>query len=375
MEGLHDFMKEVVDQMVDNGTLTNLPWGAYRASSSLKPENLRPGPGDLIPVNDVNQDIKMQTPNNTGQVFWLNLAAMIRQQSERLTLQGDLQAGRVPGGASSALRTLGGIQTLLSQGEARPERILRRFFKALRRVVRMMHRLNRYFLPPEKKFTAAGTVLKEREDPWFSVARSDINVDLEFDFHANVLNSSKQALQQGLQALLPIYASDLTLQLGISTPDTIYRLLRDLGEAFGQDAEQYLETPTPTADRNQQTAEEAVLIMMDGAFPDGIPAEATTADHIARLQEIIQMDGFGAFPPQHLQLLRAYMERMVTRAQQEQQALQQQQAAGPVGQQPGPPGGNGQRQAPLQQGEQPVLQEGELSDETLPGAGGGGNVA
>lgn len=369
MEGLHDFLKEATDQMVDNGTLANLPWFTYRAGSSLKPETLRPGPGDGIPTNDPKNDIVWQKIDNSGQAFWINLIAIIRQQSERLTLQGDLQAGRVPGGASSALRTLGGIQTLLSQGEARPERILRRFFVALRKVFRLMHRLNRHYLPPEKRFRASGKILEPGQDPYYTVATADVDVDMEFDFHANVLNSSRQAIQQGLQALLGIYVSDIAIQLGITTPDTVYRLLRDLGDAYGQDADKYLNKPTPTAGDTQIEAAEAMLMLMQGVLPMGAPLEGAQ-EHLLKLQEIMERETFAGFPPQHISLLRVYLQQVSEMARQEAELAARMQAAGgvglPLGQRGRPP------QGPPGAPAQPPLQGGqELLDESLPTAGGG----
>jgi hypothetical protein len=367
-EGLHDFMKETIDQMVDNGTLANLPWFTYRANSALNPETLRPGPGDGIPTSDPKNDIVMQRIGNEGQAFWLNLIGLIRQQAERLTLQGDLQAGRVPSGGSSALRTLGGIQTLLSQGEARPERILRRFFVAFRRVFRLMHRLNRFYLPKEKKFMAAGEILQPEQDPYFAVATSDVDVNMEFDFHANVLNSSRMALQQGLQALVQLYLSDFAVQMGITTQDTAYRLLRDIGEAFGQDTKNYLNVPTPTAETRQIDAAEAVLMLTRGIFPAGTPIEGAQA-HLESLQEIESRDSFGAFPPEHISLLRLYMNQIGQLAQREAQMSQLAESAGGMG---APLAQRGRPPEQLPAGpQQPMVQGDELLDETLATAGGG----
>ncbi len=218
------------------------------------------------------------------------------------------------------------------------------------------------------------TILKPDEDPWFTVARSDIDVDLEFDFHANVLNSSKQARQQGLQAILPIYVSEPVIQMGISTPDTMYRLLKDIGEAFGQDAAKYLNPPTPLAQQSPITAAEAMLHLKDGVFPgDTSPAEGATL-HVASLQEIMATPLFEAgFPPENFQLLKSYLDRMVALSQQEQQAQALAASAGPIGQELGPGNGQGNGAAPGSPGGQAPLQENELSDEQLPGAGGGAN--
>ena len=354
---------------MDNGSISSLPFFTYRASSSMKPEMLRPGPGDGIPLNDPTNDIKWQNIPNVGQSFWLNTLGIVRQMSERLTLQGDLQAGRVPGGVSSALRTLGGIQTLLSQGEARPERILRRFFMALNDVFRHMHRWNRYFLPSEKAFSMSPDLLEPKEDPWRTVAKSDVDIDLEFDFHANVQNSSKQAIQASLMQLIQLYVSPIAVQLGITTPDTVYRLFRDIGKAVGQETSPYLQPPSPQSDLQPIGAPEAVMMLDEGILPDGSPMEGATR-HLQLLQEIMEWDTFGEFNPANLSLLKAYLERMAQMAQQEQQLLAQQQAAAQLN-----GGGSGNpvgRPAEQPVDSQPgVVPENSVADATLPVSRGG----
>jgi hypothetical protein len=75
---------------------------------------------------------------------------------EKLTNIGDLQLGRVPQGKASALRTVAGMQTVLSQGDARPERVLRRFFIGLTQIWKIIHSHNQAFLPKNKQFLICG---------------------------------------------------------------------------------------------------------------------------------------------------------------------------------------------------------------------------
>jgi hypothetical protein len=37
IEGLHDVIKQFADQTIDRGTITNVPFGFYRASSNMRP--------------------------------------------------------------------------------------------------------------------------------------------------------------------------------------------------------------------------------------------------------------------------------------------------------------------------------------------------
>ena len=106
MEGLHDLLKQIVDQTIDAGTIVIVPFGFYRPSSSVKPEVMRLEPGILIPTSDPSRDISFPTiGNQPQQAMGLNMMTVLSGYEDRLTSISDLQHGRVPTGKSSALRT------------------------------------------------------------------------------------------------------------------------------------------------------------------------------------------------------------------------------------------------------------------------------
>lgn len=372
MEGLHDLMKQFIDQGGDAGTLANSPWFFYRAASNMRPEVIRMGPGDGYPLSDPKNDVNIPQIGNQSQSFMFNMVSMLTQVQERLTNIGDLQHGRVPAGKASALRTVAGIQTILSQGDARPERVLRRFFMGFAQIFENFHALNEVKLPPKKRFMLAGPI-DPRRDPYAIVESPDaIRGKFRFTFSANVLNTSKEALQSALQDLMLTFVSPLAIQVGILKPDGLYRLFRDYGRALGQDPDKYLSPPTPGAQEPPISAEDAILYIMDGVMPQGSPMEGT-AEHFQKLQAFMQSDEFGYIGREHLPLFRAYLGRIAQQNAREQsqatllKAAQQFQQGGG---QPGMPGPVAMPQGPSQPA---ALQDGELADETLPGAGGGGN--
>ena len=365
IEGLHDWRKELVDHMMDAGILSTSPFFFYKASSNLKPEVIRLWPGEGYPVNDPKNDINFPNIPNNSQAFALNTIALVDQMSERLTSQSELQFGRVPFGRSSALRTSGNMQTLLGQGEARPERILRRFFNGLAQAWRQMHELNRYFLPEEKQISVAG-LDRDNEDPYKTVKIEDVRGSFEFDFEANVQNTSKQAQQQSLQALLGLYVTPLAIQLGISTPASVYRLMRDIGKSFGQNVDNYLVEPGPGAGLPLIQAEMAIIQIMNDEQPFGQPWEGARG-HLETLLAFQEDERFGLLTSEQVDIFGQYVAQISEQAQVEAQLEAQAQAAqqlqpGAPGLPPGPEGG-GQ----LPQGN-PPLQEGELLDESLPTA-------
>jgi hypothetical protein len=373
MEGLHDLQKQFFDTMGDAGTISTVPFFFYRASSNMRPEVIKLWPGEGYPLNDPQKDVNFPQVGNQSQAFGFNMLALLNQMEERLTTIGELQLGRVPHGKSSALRTAAGMQSVLSQGDARPERVLRRFFIGLTQIWRLCHQLNQAFLPKKKQFLICG-YKDSAKDPYAMVDdRSKIHGDFMFDFSANALNTSKDALQMAYQDMLGVYGTELAISLGITKPDGFYRLLRDWGRSKGPDPDKYISPPTPNAWQPPIFFEEALAMMMDGELPQGTPAEGAT-QHLQLLQEFVQSDHFGLMEPHFVEtLFKPYLERIAQQAIMEQQqqamlaaakqfsqATSQPQLPGPTA---GPQGGGGQ--APMQNNE--------LADETLPTAGGGAN--
>ena len=373
MEGLHDILKMTFDQGSDAGTIANAPFGFYRAASNMRPEIIRMWPGEMYPLTDPKNDVSFPTMGNQNQAFMFNMLTVLNTMEERLTNIGDLQLGRVPQGKASALRTVSGMQTVLAQGDARPERVLRRFFLGLTQIWENFHALNEIFLPDEKRFMLCGPI-DPRKDPYASAKKSEIRGKYRFTFSQNALNTSKEALQMSLQDLMAAYVSPLAIQLGLIKPDGIYRLLRDYGRSKGPDPDKYLSPPTPGAMDPPITFEEAILQIMDGILPRGTPMEGTQA-HFQKLQEFSQADEFGYLSPEVVPLFRAYLQQVAELMAQEQAAMALQQAAQQFGegmQRPGMPGPEGAAQPGAQA--MPPVQGAELLDESLPNSGGGANV-
>lgn len=373
MEGLHDLMKQFFDQGGDAGTFANAPFGFYRASSNVRPEVIRLWPGEMYPLTNPKEDVYFPQLGNRDQSFMFNMVTMITQIEERLTNIGDLQLGRVPQGKASALRTVSGMQTVLSQGDARPERVLRRFFMGLAQIFENFHALNEVKLPKKKRFMLAGPI-DPRQDPYGVVESPQaIRGKFRFTFSANVLNTSKEALQMALDKLMAIYISPLAIQLGIAKPDGVYRLMRDAGRALGQDPDKYISPPTPGAQDPPISAEEAILQIMDGFIPKGTPMEGL-AEHFEKLQTFLQSDEFGYIETSKVPIFRAYLEQVAQAMAQEQSQAALLKAAGQFGQ-GGQPGQPGPVPGPQQGGGQanPMVNPNEMLQEDLPGSGGGGN--
>ncbi len=366
IEGLHDTTKQITDQVINLGNMLLSPWFFYRPSGIIKPEIIRLWPGEGYPLNDPKNDVNFPKIDAQGLSYGLNMLALTQQEKERVSMVNDLNLGRVPAGKASALRTVGGIERIQAQSDARPERIMRRFSDFLSQIWLQAHELNRIFLDKEKSFRIA-LPLEPDEDPYRTIGPDDLDATMEFTFSVGVLNTSKEALQQALFTMAELYISEIGFQTGVSSPKTVYALFRDIGKSLGQDPHKYIEIPQG---QPSVTFEEALLAIMDGNLPKGQPAEGPE-QHLAMLAEFAEDERFGFLEPASVEIFQQWIIQVQGILNQQQELQQLAAAAGQLqgggGGNPGG-GGGGQPQDPTPASPGP----GELIDKTLPTAGGGG---
>ena len=367
-EGIHDLKKQLTDMSIDHGTLSLAPFFFYKPTSTMKPEVIKLFPGEGYPLNDPSRDVHFPTLPQGGQAFAFNMMTVMERDFERLEMVGDLDFGRVPQGKSSALRTVRGMALIAAKGEARPARVLRRFFNGLTQIWALMHELNRKMLPPEKQIRVA-LATAPGEDAYTTVTRDEIDVPFEFEFTANVFNTSKEAVAEALGELASLYISPIGIQSGVSDAGTVYKLFRDIGKARGQDPDKYINSP---AGVDMISAEEAILEIFNLREPLGAPAEGAGL-HLQKLQQFSESDDFGHFDPDtQVPLFAQWVETVQKQLQVEARNAELAQAAD---QGPGQPGAGEAPAGPQEPTQSSApLQENELADETLPSAGGGGNT-
>lgn len=373
LEQIQDSMKILVDQTIDKNTLVNTPWFTFRPASGVRPEVIRMAPGEGYPLADPQRDINFPVIPNADQTMSLNLLAIFNQWAERQAVIGELQFGRVPQGKASALRTTAGMMSVLQQGAARPERIIRRFFMGLSEIWTQMHELNTIYLQSKKQYrvlgmaTPGGDPYRTLDDP------SKIKGRFQFEFKANSLNTNKAVKGQILQQLGAMTFNPMTFQMGLVTPDNYYNWLKDIYGESGQDPNRYLNPPSPQSAMPKISAEAAMGCLLNGVIPEQLPSEGPQM-HLYRLQQLLPtLQQEGAVDTAFMVLYNTYLAKVQSaQAQAQQLAQASAQFSGMLSGQGGGQAaqGGGDAQAGGQAMPQP---QGQLTDETLPGAGGGGN--
>lgn len=371
-ESLHDLAKATFDQMIDSGTLANTPFGFYDPTGNVKPDIITVYPGDLYPIRNPKQNVHYPQFAARSQTFGINLMALVDKMDEKLTVfSNQLNVGQVPKGSASALRNVGSIERIQQAGEARPERVLRRFFNGFADIVRLMHEFNGFLMPPKKQFRLVGYT-RPNADPYRSITADQVRKRFLFDFSANVQNASRSAAFTQLQEAMAVTIQPLPVEMGITTSEDVHNLIFDLLSRLGiHEPQRYTTPPTPESNLPKIVAEDAIARLLMEQAPFGEPLEGAE-QHLAVLLEFQRDDEkFAAMSERAVQMFKVYLEEVGRLQQQERAQARQVEAAGQQG--GGLGRGNGS-QGPLAPPPpdpgQPPLQGEELLDEALTEGGG-----
>ena len=327
---LQDMMQTSMNQNVDWGTLTNIPFGFYRASSGLKSEPILLEPGIMNPLDDPKNDVYFPTFASRGETFNINTMTLLQSFAERLSMLPDTAFGRIPTGKSAAMRNVGTVTALMSQIDVRTEEVLRGIFNLICRVYQMMHRLNQRYLPKEKEVRVFGQEAKG-EEAYAVIGPQQINADADFIFKATMLNTNKQMVGQALQETAALVLSPLAIQAGLVTGEQVYNLIVDFCKSKDQDHDRYVKRPPEANAGPKILAEEAFSAIDAHQVPYGQPLEPPE-EHLQKLVDYQQSIIYANFDPSQLAAFQQWiMSVKMLMMQQQQQQMMMQAAAQTMG--------------------------------------------
>jgi hypothetical protein len=375
LEKLADATQVLLDQHIDWGTITNTPFGLYRAASGLKGEPIHIEPGVLVPVDNPQTDVVFPQWPTKDSSYALNTIAVIQQFVERISMLSDVDLGRIPQGKASALRNVGTINALLGESGGRSEQVLRRFFHMLADVFEMMHRLDVRYLPDEKEVRIQG-MAEQGMDAYTTIKNDQINAEIDFFFKATLLNSNKQALSVAISEMAMMLMSPLAVQAGVISVEQVYNLMKMKAESLDIDPTKVLQRPMTIMSGPRLLAEEVISALFAGDVPAGMPAEDPMM-HLQKLMEFtsgatqLTLEGqpvgpaFGALSTDAAQALNIWMQKVQMLIAQQAQLM----AAMGAGQQQSPNGDSKGKEesdsTPANAtGENPKVQTGEFIDES-----------
>ncbi len=217
------YIDSFVNMRLDNGQLSSLQFGMYRASSTIKPDTFRVSPGEMIPVEDVN-DVKFGSfpyLGNFGQQEEQNANGYIQQ----LLSLNEVDLGNLgQKGVAGALRNATGSNYVDRQSTIQLHPHFDRIATCLGRLLGGLFKLCRERMPESLVFRVTG----EDGKPIFgNVKAEDIKGDYDFDIAIDILSTSEAENQQRASLMLQTLLNPTFMQTGIVTPENFYNLLKE----------------------------------------------------------------------------------------------------------------------------------------------------
>lgn len=231
-------MNSFFNQMIDYGTLQNLPWIFFSPDSmGDMPENMYLEPGAMIPTADPRGVNSLRLQGDPG--FWQSSINLVQAQFERVASVSDFTRGvsptrpNAPDTARATLAMIANAQTAFDWKTAD-------FTESYREEFRHVHELHARNLKEAVTFQFFNENTQAFENK--TIQPEVFQRPVEFEF---ILNPSRQAEQQTNQTLFSML-SQIIMAANGGDPSILRPLAKDLWESHGKNNFEEV-WPTPQA--------------------------------------------------------------------------------------------------------------------------------
>lgn len=267
---LNNHIDAVHNLKLDNGVLASLQFGVYRSGSTFKPDTFKIRPGDMIPVEDVN-DFKFTQIPYLGQ-FGENEELTLTGYGEKLLAVNDINLGNLTGrGVAGALRNATGASFVDRQANIQLHPHLSRIARALKRFLSDLFILTRSRMDEQLYFRVTG---EDGKAIFKNVSREELRGDFDFSIQVDLAASSEAEKQQRVTLMLQTLLNPTMMQMGIVQPANMYAVLKEyLIRHNVKNPDTYLTKP-PQYTGPSLTPEQRIFKILMGQFDDP-PIEQT----------------------------------------------------------------------------------------------------
>ena len=227
--GLSRTATAALRQLLDAGTLSNLPAGFKMRGIRIRDDAQSIQPGEFRDVDAPGGNLKdsfMMLPFKEPSATLLNLMGIVVQAGQRFASIADLQVGDGNQGAA-----VGTTVALLERGSRTMSAIHKRIYSSLKQEFKMLARVFKLYLPPEYPYDVVGgqRIIKQQD--------FDDRVDIVPVADPNIFSQTQR-----------ISLAQTELQLATSNPQihNMYQAYRNMYEALGvKDIDLLLIKPQP----------------------------------------------------------------------------------------------------------------------------------
>ena len=227
--GLSRTATSALRQLLDAGTLSNLPAGFKQRGIRIRDDAQSIQPGEFRDVDAPGGNIRdafMTLPFKEPSQTLLNLLGVVVQAGQRFASIADMQVGDGNQGAA-----VGTTVALLERGSRTMSAIHKRIYAALKKEFKLMSRVFKLYLPQEYPYDVVGGQRLIKQSDF------DDRVDILPVADPNIFSQTQR-----------ISLAQTELQLAMSNPQihNLYQAYRNMYEAIGvKDVDQILVRPQP----------------------------------------------------------------------------------------------------------------------------------
>lgn len=306
---LNNHIDAVHNLKLDNGILSSLQFGVYRSGSTFKPDTFRIRPGDLIPVEDVN-DFKFVNVPYLGQ-FGENEELALTGYGEKLLAINDINLGNLTGrGVAGALRNATGASFVDRQANIQLHPHLDRIARELKAFLGDLFILCRSRMDEQLYFRVTG---EDGKAVFGDVSRDDLRGDFDFSIDVDLAASSEAERQQRATLMLQTLLNPTLMQLGLVQPGNLYEVVKEyLIRHQVRSPDTFLARP-PEHSGSPLTPQERVFKILMNQYDDP-PIEQTVRPEenhqlaLAVYDKFKQSNLFGHFDRQKMAALEALIQ-------------------------------------------------------------------
>lgn len=221
-------MDAMHNMRVDFGLLSTMPFGFYRATSSMTQEKIPFEPGALIPLDNPQADVYFPNLGNRTS-FGFQEEAALYQLIERMTSVSDLALGVL--GAQGAARTATGARVVAGESNTNLDIYLKRLQRGFKKVLHGIFEMLQMRIEPGFQFRLLGD---DGNNYWAMVrSREEIAGFYDFELDPSSANSNKSIQLDTAQQLYQLTSNPLDIQLGIITPEERYEAIKHYLQVLG----------------------------------------------------------------------------------------------------------------------------------------------
>jgi hypothetical protein len=242
VEMLYPLSKEmdaIHNMRIDFGLISVMPFGFYRASSGLDPEEIRFEPGMLIPVDNPQTDVFFPNLGNRT-VFGFQEEQALDNLIQRLSGVNEMSMGMMT--SQGATRTATGARALVGEASANLDVFVRRLNRGWKKSLRYLLHMLQQRIPAGMSFRLTGDA---GADYWRTIRdKSEIEGDFDIEVSPNSASSNMGVQQEIAGQIMASVADPLAIQLGIVTPAQYYEAKKNQLQSLGvKDFGKYLQKP------------------------------------------------------------------------------------------------------------------------------------